>query len=560
MRTLYTHHLVPIILTNEIAVTEYRGRLHFPISSTMPTIVSSPFNNSNELNETLRLKVERSNADTTPKRRLRSDSVLQGSPIYSRNPPRSCSPMKWKSPRRCINHSPNTPANEMQEECCEKSPKLPVKRLSDSFLDKPKWNPRDPVQLSAVKEALHVSTVPSMTVCRENEQRRVLEFCKQCIEKEKAGSLYVCGCPGTGKSLSMERVKESLIDWAKEEGFQPPDVLAINCTSLAHTSEIFSKILEKNQLRKKTNGSNSPLQHLQNLFSQKQQSTGMKMMLIIADELDYLITRDRAVLHDLFMLTTLPFSRCILIGVANAIDLADRFLPRLQSLNCKPAVITFRAYYKDQIITILQQRLTVLPYTVFQSQALELCARKVAAASGDMRKALCICRSAIEMLEAELRESSCNLNMPSVENVLFDQHTTPARESLTKQEIDIVRVDHMATALSKTYRSPIVDTIQSLPQHQQIILCSAVKLFRRGKKDTTIGELSKFYMDICKSILIPPVGIMELSSMCRVLGDQGLLKLGQSREDKLRRVTLKVDEADITFALQGFRVFRNCLQ
>ena len=26
----------------------------------------------------------------------------------------------------------------------------------------------------------------------------------------------------------------------------------------------------------------------------------------------------------------------------------------------------------------------------------------------------------------------------------------------------------MATALSKTYRSPIVDTIQSLPQHQQV--------------------------------------------------------------------------------------------
>lgn len=31
---------------------------------------------------------------------------------------------------------------------------------------------------------------------------------------------------------------------------------------------------------------------------------------------------------------------------------------------------------------------------------------------------------------------------------------------------------------------------------------------------------------------------------------QGLLKLGQSRDDKLKRVTLKVDEADITFALQ----------
>lgn len=165
---------------------------------------------------------------------------------------------------------------------------------------------------------------------------------------------------------------------------------------------------------------------------------------------------------------------------------------------------------------------------------------EIAAASGDMRKALCICRSAIEMLQAELRESAaCNLDFSLAENGWW--------------------VDHMAIALSKTYRSPIMDTVQSLPQHQQIILCSAVKLFRGGKKDTTIGELSKSYLDICKLTLIPPVGIMELSSMCRVLGDQGLLKLGQSREDKLRRVTLKVDEADVAFALQGIRAFRNCL-
>ncbi|KAI8015297.1 hypothetical protein LOK49_LG05G01407 [Camellia lanceoleosa] len=160
---------------------------------------------------------------------------------------------------------------------------------------------------------------------------------------------------------------------------------------------------------------------------------------------------------------------------------------------------------------------------------------QIAAASGDMRKALCICRSAIEMLQAELRESACNLDFSLAEKW--------------------VRVDHMAIALSKTYRSPIMDTVQSLPQHQQIILCSAVKLFRGGKKDTTIGELSKSYLDICKLTLIPPVGIMELSSMCRVLGDQGLLKLGQSREDKLRRVTLKVDEADVAFALQGIHAF-----
>ncbi|KAB1227731.1 hypothetical protein CJ030_MR1G028878 [Morella rubra] len=431
--------------------------------------------------------IARSKGDSTPqKRRLRSDAAVAQDCAVS-------TPDKWKSPRRCISASPNSP-NGAERDSSENPGKSLVTKLSDKFISKPKWNPGGKREfyaehMRAAKEALHVSTAPATVLCREEEQRRVLEFCKACVEQEKAGSLYVCGCPGTGKSLSMEIVKQLLVDWAKEAGHQQPDVLTINCTSLAKTSEIFSKILTNVQPRKRANGSStSALQDIQNLYSQNPRSSGKKMMLIIADELDYLITKDRAVLHDLFMLTTFPSSRCILIGIANAIDLADRFLPRLQSLNCKPTVVTFRAYYKDQILKILQERLSALPYIVFQPQALELCARKVAAASGDMRKALCVCRSAIEVLETELRESSSAFNLSTVEKALPEQQTAAAPDFLGQQEIDVVRLDHMAVALSKTYKSPIVDTIQSLPQHQQIALCSAVKLFRGGKKDTTVGE------------------------------------------------------------------------
>ncbi|ERN09736.1 cell division control protein 6 homolog B [Amborella trichopoda] len=439
-------------------------------------------------------------------------------------------------------------------------PKSPRKKLSNLFPQTPNWNPKDPAQLQLVKTALHVSMAPGLMICREEEQDKIFGFCQDCINQEKAGSLYISGCPGTGKTLLMEKMKDLSGVWAKDAGHSPPDLFAINCTSLAKTSDIFNKILDKHQGRKKLNSSCSPLQQLQKLFSSKQNSSAGKMMLMIIDEMDYLITRDRSVLHDLFMLTTLPFSRCILIGIANALDLTDRFLPKLNSLNCKPAVVTFRAYSKDQILKILQQRLMAFPYTVFQPQALELCARKVAAASGDMRKALHSCWGAIEMLEAELRESISNLSSFSNEKPLVVQPVARARESLTEQEINIVRIDHMVNALSKMFKSIIVDTIQSLPQHQQIILCSSVKLFRQGNKDTTLGKLNKFYSDFCKSALIHPASMTEFSNMCRVLNDQGLLKLGQSREDRLRRVALKVDEADITFALQGIRFFRNCLQ
>ncbi|KZV25681.1 cell division control protein 6 [Dorcoceras hygrometricum] len=411
----------------------------------------------------------------------------------------------------------------------------------------------DVEQVRAVNDALHVSTAPKSVVCRENEQNMILDFCKKCVKQEKAGSMYISGSPGTGKSLSVETIKEILVNWANEERLQPPDILSMNCMFHAQTTEIFSKILRKHYPLRDPNFSKLPLQFLHSLYSQKQ-ALDVKMILVVVDELDCLITKDRTALQDLFMLTTLRFSRCILLGIANAIDLADRFMPKLQSLNCKPVVITFRAYSKDQIIMILKDRLRALPYTVFQPQAVELCAVRVAAASGDMRKALAICSSAIGMLEAEIRDSTSYKSLP-LTGKNEDQLKSADFNWLTSQANNLVRIDHVAAALSKTFKSPAVDSIQSLPQHQQIVLCSAVKLFRAGKKDTTVGELNKFYRDVCKSTSIPPVGIMELSSMCRVLDDQGIIKLGQSREDNKRRVALKVDSADIAFALQDIVLY-----
>nr|ACF87567.1 unknown [Zea mays] len=152
------------------------------------------------------------------------------------------------------------------------SPKSSRKRLYGDLVaaEKPKWNPRDAAQIRAVKEALHVATVPSSElVCRDNELRRVLEFCKVCVQQEKAGSLYVCGCPGTGKTLSINKVKDSLVCWADEMGMETPDALAINCTNLANTSEIFGKILGKLQNQKKGSSKLLPLQQLQSMFSNK---------------------------------------------------------------------------------------------------------------------------------------------------------------------------------------------------------------------------------------------------------------------------------------------------
>ncbi len=45
-------------------------------------------------------------------------------------------------------------------------------------------------------------------------------------------------------------------------------------------------------------------------------------------------------------------------GIANALDLTDRILPRLQARpSCRPQLLNFPPYSKDQLVAVLQARL-----------------------------------------------------------------------------------------------------------------------------------------------------------------------------------------------------------
>jgi cell division control protein 6 len=69
------------------------------------------------------------------------------------------------------------------------------------------------------------------------------------------------------------------------------------------------------------------------------------------------------VLYHLFELPELKGSRCILIGVANNIDLTVRLLPRLQARGWEPHMVTFPAYNAQELATLLEQVASPLPLT-----------------------------------------------------------------------------------------------------------------------------------------------------------------------------------------------------
>ena len=415
--------------------------------------------------------------------------------------------------------------------------------------ERPPFDPTDTRAVSTLKAAMHTSATPEETRCRDIERAKVIDLIQGCLRDHKPGSLYLAGLPGTGKTLTLKDVQKTTEKWGIA-GKTRPRVAFINCMSVHDPKAIFGIILDqlnetvlacdRDPAKESAEFSDVP-----EIIALRRVVTEMKggMVIVLLDEMDQLVTRAHDVLYELFALPALTGSRCVLSGVSNALNLTDRVLPRLRARGCEPQLVTFPAYDGKQIKELLKQRLASLPFKAFEDSALELCSRKVGAATGDMRKALNVCATAIDICVQE-----------ATKPVGEDCEEAPSTVK------GIVKIAHMARALSKTFASPVVDSIRALPQMQQMVLCSAVKLFRNASSmETNMGALHNRYTVVCKNAGVKELSPGEFYNMCTALGDHALLKVSNGNNDLTRKVKLLCTYDDVVFALQGVHFFRNLL-
>ena len=64
--------------------------------------------------------------------------------------------------------------------------------------------------------------------------------------------------------------------------------------------------------------------------------------------------------------------------------------------------MTFSPYTRAELEQIVTERLKGIP--AFDTDAIELCARKVASVSGDVRRALQICRRSVEIFQSQQQQ------------------------------------------------------------------------------------------------------------------------------------------------------------
>jgi cell division control protein 6 len=285
----------------------------------------------------------------------------------------------------------------------------------------------------------------------------------------------------------------------------------VNCMSLKTSRDLFEKLLEA-LCEDLEVMEGEETKTLQSIFISKKKNKNV--FLVTLDEIDHALNMDLELLYKLFEWSLQRSSHLILIGIANALDLTDRFLPRLKARNMKPQLLPFLPYTAAQIKAVIVAKLQslvckdgpapgCLPF--LHPAAIELCSRKVSSQSGDLRKAFDICRRAIDVVEAEVKQKhelvlreqmllSSPSKRPLEENVNFSspggispRPTTHAMAlarslaALTPETAPRASIAHVNKITSSTFGNGANQRLKTLNLQQKAALCALVALEKRKR-------------------------------------------------------------------------------
>ncbi|KAL6564726.1 Origin recognition complex, subunit 1 [Orobanche minor] len=383
--------------------------------------------------------------------------------------------------------------------------------------------------LEKAKATLLLATLPKSLPCREKEMHEITTFIKGavCDEQCLGRCLYVHGVPGTGKTMSVLAVMSNLKSEVDAGSIRPYCFVEINGLKLASPENIYSVIYEG--LSGHRVGWKKALHLLNERFLDANNcGKDMKPCILLIDELDLLVTRSQSVLYNILDWPTKPNSKLIVIGIANTMDLPEKLLPRISS-RLGIQRLCFGPYNYQQLQEIISSRLKGI--NAFEKPAIEFASRKVAAVSGDARRALEICRRAAELADYRAKKSPLSISNAA--------------------EKVIVGMTDIDAAIKEMFQAPHIQVIRSCSKLSKIFLAAMVhELYKTGMGETTFEKLAMTVSCFCSTNgeLFP--GYDTLLKIGCKLGECRILLCEAGSRHKLQKLQLNYPSDDVTFALK----------
>ncbi|KAL8836554.1 MAG: hypothetical protein Q9170_002874 [Blastenia crenularia] len=497
--------------------------------------------------------------------------------------------------------TPQTPRH--RDALSKKIPITPRRLLTSAgrtFVPRTPQTPTTPSNIPTVyhdaSRSFARSADPGRLVGRDVERKELETFIRAGIDGRSGRCLYVSGPPGTGKSaLVREICREFAAGTELRKAF-------LNCMSVKTPRDVYRTLFD-NLMDEDGRPAFEQSTDLVSLMAPNNKSPG-PIYLVVLDEIDHLLDLDLEVMYALFELALRRTSRLILIGIANALDLTDRFLPRLKARNLKPQLLPFLPYTAPQIASVITTRLRSLlegdeasqsDYVPFvHPVAVELCSKKVASQTGDLRKAFDIIHRSLALVENEAKQKhqknilapispsksplseNLNLSSPSKPRTLAASLAT-----ITPATAPRVTIAHIARVTASALGYGTSQRLQTLNLQQKAALCALISLEKKQrlpqwqkvsdtpsktatKSSPTIRDLYGTYSSLCRrdNALHPltavefcdVVGGLETLSLVGEGDARGMMKgtpgkKAGRRED--RRVSCWVSKKELETCLDG---------
>jgi origin recognition complex subunit 1 len=358
------------------------------------------------------------------------------------------------------------------------------------------------------RNQLHVASVPRSLPCRESEFEEVYFHLEKAITNGTSNCIYISGTPGTGKTATVREViscLEGAVAADELDDFIFVEINGMKITDPHHSYVLLWEALKGVRV--------SPAQALDLLEREFGYPNPRRVpCVVLMDELDQLVTKNQGVMYNFFNWPALRHSRLIVLAVANTMDLPERTLSNKISSRLGLTRISFPGYNHEQLMRIIQSRLEGVPGDLVESDAIQFASRKVAAVSGDARRALDICRRAVELVEADYEAGA----------VTPSRRQGPA-QGHARAKVTIATIKR---AINEATSSPIQQSLRTLSFLPKLLLAALLARLRRSG----LGECQ--YADV----------VDEMALILKVSGGRLDLDLIPS----LHLMALPPDAADLT--------------
>lgn len=341
-----------------------------------------------------------------------------------------------------------------------------------------------PFQLA--RSNLHASSIPATLPCRDAEFNTVYTHLEAAITAGSGACIYISGTPGTGKTATVREVVAQLNASVMAEELDDFIFVEINGMKVTDPHQSYSLLWEA------LKGERVSPSHALGLLEREFERPSPRRVpcVVLMDELDQLVTKNQSVMYNFFNWPGLRHSRLIVLAVANTMDLPERTLSNKISSRLGLTRITFPGYTHEQLQAIILSRLSHIPGQIADPDAIQFASRKVAAVSGDARRALDICRRAVEIAETDMAEKSNPLlNTPSKRNRLKDKTSGDVSQEMARGPGQVT-IGMVRQAINEATSSSLQLFLKSLPLSSKLFLAAVLAKTRRsGVSECVLGDV-----------------------------------------------------------------------